>query len=99
MTILPGHTGEFEQTLTERVTAPWRLTDGPVTLKLFRWYQASPDGKRIAFSAAGRNFPLGEETDHRVEDDDHQDRTGLERLARGEGDPGGRRRAATRGGP
>ncbi|MHB1330075.1 MAG: hypothetical protein ACYC2K_17895, partial [Gemmatimonadales bacterium] len=46
----------FEQTLTERVTVSSRLEDGPVPLKLLRWHHASPDGKRIAFSAAGRNY-------------------------------------------
>jgi imidazolonepropionase-like amidohydrolase len=49
-------TARFEQTLTERVTAPWRLDDGPVKLKLFRWHQSSPDGRRIVFGAAGRNY-------------------------------------------
>ena len=49
-------TARFEQVLTERVTTSWRLDDGPVPLKLLRWHHASPDGKRIAFSAAGRNW-------------------------------------------
>jgi len=46
----------FEQTLTQRVTVSSRLDDGPVSLKLLRWHHASPDGRRIAFSAAGQNF-------------------------------------------
>ncbi|MEZ4586715.1 MAG: amidohydrolase family protein [Gemmatimonadales bacterium] len=46
----------FEQTLTAKVTAPARVAEGPVELKLLRWTHTSPDGSRIAFGAAGKTY-------------------------------------------
>ena len=54
-TIIP-FSARFQQTLTQKVAVPSRIDDGPVHLRLLRWTHASPDGKHILFSAAGKNY-------------------------------------------
>ncbi|MEW5915145.1 MAG: hypothetical protein AB1762_02015, partial [Gemmatimonadota bacterium] len=47
-------TARIHRTISEMAYKPFRITDDSVAIKFARWATASPDGKRLAFQAAGR---------------------------------------------
>ncbi len=56
-------TARVEETISEQVLAPTRVAQGPVEVRMMRWYAASPDGGRLAVQALGKiwvtNLPTG----------------------------------------
>lgn len=49
-------TATVHRTLSQMARNEFRISDGPVTAKFFRWPSSSPDGNRIAFQAVGRVY-------------------------------------------
>jgi Tol biopolymer transport system component len=49
-------TATVHRTLSQMARNEFRISDGPVRAKFFRWPSSSPDGKRIIFQAAGRVY-------------------------------------------
>lgn len=43
-----------QRTISEQAYRPFRIDDGPMETRFHRWQTASPDGRRLAFEAAGR---------------------------------------------
>ena len=50
------YTAKVHRTISEMARREFRITDGPVAAKFFRWPSSSPDGKTIAFQAVGRIY-------------------------------------------
>lgn len=50
------YTATVHRTISEMARREFRITDGPVAAKFFRWPSSSPDGKTIAFQAVGRIY-------------------------------------------
>ncbi len=49
-------TATVHRTLSQMARNEFRISDGPVTAKFFRWPSSSPDGNRLAFQAVGRVY-------------------------------------------
>ncbi len=47
-------TARVRRTISEQAYQPFRIDDGPIQVRFTRWQTASPDGSRLAFTAAGR---------------------------------------------
>ena len=43
-----------QRTISEQVSQPFRIGDGPFESKFLRWHTGSPDGETLAFQAVGR---------------------------------------------
>lgn len=50
------YTATVHRTISEMARKEFRIADGPVAAKFFRWPSASPDGKTIAFQSVGRIY-------------------------------------------
>jgi Tol biopolymer transport system component len=50
------YTANVKRTISEMARKEFRIADGPVAAKFFRWPSSSPDGKTIAFQAIGRIY-------------------------------------------
>lgn len=50
------YTATVHRTISEMARREFRLTEGPVAAKFFRWPSSSPDGRTIAFQAVGRIY-------------------------------------------
>jgi Tol biopolymer transport system component len=50
------YTAPVRRTISEMARREFRITDGPVAAKFFRWPSSSADGKTIAFQALGRIY-------------------------------------------
>ncbi|MGE0554749.1 MAG: LpqB family beta-propeller domain-containing protein [Gemmatimonadales bacterium] len=51
-------TARVHRIVSEQAWARTRLSDGPVRSRYIRWASASPDGRRLAFHAVGRNWVM-----------------------------------------
>lgn len=51
-----SYTAKVHRTISEMARKEFRVADGPVAAKFFRWPSASPDGRTIAFQAVGRIY-------------------------------------------
>jgi Tol biopolymer transport system component/imidazolonepropionase-like amidohydrolase len=47
-------TARVEKTISEAVTPRFRISDGPLDVRMIRYHTASPDGRVLAFVAVGR---------------------------------------------
>ncbi len=47
-------TARVQRTISEQAYQAFRIDDGPVPITFTRWATGSPDGERLAFTAAGR---------------------------------------------
>jgi Tol biopolymer transport system component len=47
-------TALVRRTISEQAYQSFRIDDGPIRVRFTRWQTASPDGSRVAFTAAGR---------------------------------------------
>ena len=50
------YTAKVHRTLSQMARREFRITDGPVAAKFFRWASTSPDGRTIAFQAIGHIY-------------------------------------------
>jgi Tol biopolymer transport system component len=50
------YTAPVRRTISEMARREFRIADGPVVAKFFRWPSSSADGKTIAFQATGRIY-------------------------------------------
>ncbi len=50
------YTATVHRTISEMARREFRIADGPVAARFFRWPGSSPDGKTIAFQAVGRIY-------------------------------------------
>lgn len=51
-----AYTAKVHRTISEMARKEFRIADGPVAAKFFRWPSSSPDGRTIAFQAVGRVY-------------------------------------------
>lgn len=51
-------TARVHRVISEQAYQSFRIEDGPVQVKYTRWQSASPDGRRLAFTAAGRVYVM-----------------------------------------
>ncbi|MCH7565427.1 MAG: PD40 domain-containing protein, partial [Gemmatimonadetes bacterium] len=47
-------TARVEETISERVYSPIRVTDEPLDVRMMRWHTGSPDGRTLAFQALSK---------------------------------------------
>jgi len=50
------YTAPVNRTISEMARKEFRISDGPVAAKFFRWPSSSPDGRTIAFQVVGRVY-------------------------------------------
>jgi len=50
------YSAKVHRTISEMARREFRISDGPVAARFFRWPSSSPDGKTIAFQAVGRIY-------------------------------------------
>ncbi len=64
-------TARVRRVISEQACQAFRINDGPVPITYTRWQTGSPDGARLAFTAAGRIWvmDLPDGTPHRLTSD------------------------------
>ncbi|MEQ9398644.1 MAG: hypothetical protein RJQ04_05700 [Longimicrobiales bacterium] len=65
-------TARVHRVISEQAYQSFRIDDGPIPVRYTRWQSASPDGSRLAFTAAGRVYltDLPDGTPRRLTTDD-----------------------------
>jgi Tol biopolymer transport system component len=62
VTIIPFN-AKVDRTISGQAYKKSAITDGPFEAKMLRWYAGSPDGKSVAFQAAGKIWLQGKDKD------------------------------------
>ena len=57
-------TAKVHRTLSQMARNEFRITDGPLAVKFFRWPTSTPDGATIAFQAVGHIWAAGRRERH-----------------------------------